>query len=100
VINEVRRMTLTVDSMSAVFDVPSRLEKQFTAEHDGGRFTIEVAETLPQLQVKVDRGGEDRRSSFGGRGAGGGGYGNRNSSGGYGGGGRGGRGGGNRFGRR
>jgi ATP-dependent RNA helicase DDX21 len=61
VINEVRRMTLTVDSMSAVFDVPSRLEKQFTAEHDGGRFTIEVAETLPQLQVKVDRGGEDRR---------------------------------------
>ncbi|CAK9237095.1 unnamed protein product [Sphagnum troendelagicum] len=97
VINEVRRMTLTVDSMSAVFDVPSRLEKQFTAEHDGGRFTIEVAETLPQLQVKVDRGGEDRRSSFGGRGAGGGGYGNRNSSGGYG---RGGRGGGNRFGRR
>ncbi len=30
-------------------------------EHDGGRFTIEVAETLPQLQVKVDRGGEDRR---------------------------------------
>lgn len=100
VINEVRRMTLTVDSMSAVFDVPSRLEKQFTAEHGGGRFTIEVAETLPQLQVKVDRGGEDRRSSFGGRGAGGGGYGNRNSSGGYGGGGRGGRGGGNRFGRR
>lgn len=83
IINEVRRMNLTVDGKGAVFDVPSKNVDEFIAEQEGENFTVEVLDALPELQVKPDRsGGEDR--SFGGRGGRGGrGFGGR--GGGYGG---------------
>ena len=90
IVNEARRINLTVDGKGAVFDVPSRSVEQFIAEQEGENFTVEILDALPELQVKPDRGfGEDR--SFGGRGGRGGGFGGR--GGGYGGGRGGGRGG-------
>jgi len=112
---QLRRLTLSEDNMSAVFDVPSELVDKFTAQSEeasAGKtgITIEACEELPTLSQRPDMGGGGggsgrgggRGGNMGGRfGGRGGGYGSPGGRGGYGSsGGRGGRGGGGRFGGR
>lgn len=113
-LNEVKRMTLTVDGKGAVFDVPHALKDQFMKKcggEDEEQPRLIMPKKLPQIKERpaeasggfggggFNNGGHyTRGSGWGGRGGGGGGGygGNRGSSGGFGGrgGGGGGRGGG------
>eukprot|EP00246_Nothoceros_aenigmaticus_P017832 TRINITY_DN8982_c0_g1_i1.p1 TRINITY_DN8982_c0_g1~~TRINITY_DN8982_c0_g1_i1.p1 ORF type:complete len:700 (+),score=170.49 TRINITY_DN8982_c0_g1_i1:213-2312(+) len=75
--SEAKRMTLSQDGYSAVFDLPTKIAADFTAVKEdkmyGNNFTISIAETLPELQVRAEP--YARGNAYGGRGYGGGGRG-------------------------
>ncbi|KAG2425695.1 hypothetical protein HXX76_013537 [Chlamydomonas incerta] len=105
-LDQVKRMTVTLDGKGAVFDVPSEHVQAFLDAAEGKRgITLTLPSSLPEIKARPV---EANTGGYGGGGYGGGGYGGRGGGyggrGGYGSGGRGGsggygRGGGGSFGR-
>lgn len=90
-VSKVKGMSLTVDGLGAVFDVPSEVAEQFLAAQASGtnsfgsrdRLSLTILDSLPDLQARPDRNTQGRggRGGYGGRGGSGrGGSGGRGGS--------------------
>ncbi|KAH7446424.1 hypothetical protein KP509_01G054800 [Ceratopteris richardii] len=67
-VEKVKNMSITLDGLGAVFDVPSDLLKDFLSINDATELTMTELDTLPELQAR-----QERNSNFGRRGGYGGG---------------------------